>query len=99
DRNAALAHFRTCYPLESLSSIPPGARVGVRGMGLAAVDVVLMLTVGRGGRFTPSEDGLAYRASGREPRITVWSRHGRAFWPRARNEKSPDDVHRPARLD
>ena len=99
DRNAALAHFRTCYPLASLSTVAPGARVGVRGMGLAAVDVVLMLTVGRGGRFIAKDEDLVYRASGEEPQITVWSRHGRAFWPRARNQKSPGDVHRPARLD
>lgn len=98
-RNPALAYFRGCYPLEALSSIQPGARVGVRGMGLAAIDVVLMLTVGRGGRFTGSGNGFAYRASGREPHLTVWSRHGRSFWPRARNEKSPADVHRPSLLD
>ncbi|HET8928131.1 MAG TPA: FAD/NAD(P)-binding protein [Microbacterium sp.] len=99
ERNPALAHFRSCYPLEQLSSIAPGARVAVRGMGLAAIDVVLMLTVGRGGGFTGSGETFAYRASGREPRLTVWSRHGRSFWPRARNEKTPRDVHRPARLD
>ncbi|WP_396656412.1 FAD/NAD(P)-binding protein [Microbacterium sp.] len=98
-RNPALAHLRSCYPLESLAAIAPGARVAVRGMGLAAVDVVLLLTAGRGGRFTPSADGLVYHPSGQEPQLTVWSRHGRAFWPRARNEKSPSDVHHPIRLD
>ncbi|MDQ2670350.1 MAG: FAD/NAD(P)-binding protein [Gemmatimonadota bacterium] len=98
-RNPALVYIRNCYPLDGLSGILPGARVGVRGMGLSAVDVVLMLTVGRGGEFTGSGEAFGYRPSGREPHITVWSRHGRAFWPRARNEKSPDDVHRPTRLD
>jgi len=99
DRNRALAYLRTCYPLAGLSAIARGSRVGVRGMGLSAVDVVIELTEGRGGRFEEVADGeLAYRPSGAEPVIAVWSRHGRAFWPRARNEKSPADVHRPRAL-
>ena len=52
-----------------LSVIPEGADVIVRGMGLAAVDLVVLLTQGRGGRFDRERDGsLRYLASGREPR-------------------------------
>jgi uncharacterized NAD(P)/FAD-binding protein YdhS len=99
ERNPALAFFRTCYPLDALSAIRPGARVGLRGMGLAAIDAVLALTLGRRGHFAGTGPDLVYLPSGAEPRITAWSRHGRAFWPRARNEKAPRDVHHPARFD
>lgn len=99
-RNPALAYLRSCYPLTDLQGIAGGSRVAVRGMGLAAVDVVIELTEGRGGRFEERGDGdLVYLPSGAEPQIAVWSRHGRAFWPRARNEKAPQDVHHPGALD
>lgn len=99
DRNPALGYFRGCYPLEQLDAIAPQSRVGVRGMGLSAIDVVLTLTVERGGHFAGTGHDLIYVPSGAEPVIGVWSRHGRAFWPRARNEKSPADVHHPQALD
>ncbi|TAJ50185.1 MAG: FAD/NAD(P)-binding protein [Herbiconiux sp.] len=63
--------------------IVPGQRVLVRGLGLAAVDLIVLLTEGRGGRFVPLDDGgdgaparLRYEPSGREPRIVVGSRRG-----------------------
>ncbi|MGG7509932.1 FAD/NAD(P)-binding protein [Plantibacter sp. YIM 135249] len=61
--------------------IGPGQRVIVRGFGLAAVDLIVLLTEGRGGRFeqTESDAGsarLRYVPSGREPRIAVGSRRG-----------------------
>ncbi|KAF2416289.1 FAD/NAD(P)-binding protein [Microbacterium sp. B35-30] len=60
-----------------LSVIPEGADVIVRGMGLAAVDLVVLLTQGRGGRFDRAGDGgLRYLASGREPRLHLGSRRG-----------------------
>lgn len=57
-------------------AIVPGQRVLVRGFGLAAVDLVVLLTEGRGGRFESTPEGLRYRASGREPRIVIGSRRG-----------------------
>ena len=59
-----------------LSGIPAGETVAVRGMGLAAVDLVVLLTEGRGGRFERRPDGLRYRPSGREPRVLIGSRRG-----------------------
>lgn len=47
----------------NLNSISPGSTVAVRGAALSAVDVILDLTLGRGGTFTPT----GYRPSGREP--------------------------------
>ncbi|MFJ5119885.1 FAD/NAD(P)-binding protein [Kitasatospora sp. NPDC088548] len=59
-----------------LSGIAPGERLVLRGFGLAFVDLVALLTEGRGGRFEETADGLAYRPSGREPVIHVGSRRG-----------------------
>lgn len=61
--------------------IAPGQRVIVRGFGLAAVDLTVLLTEGRGGRFEPAEGDapgarLRYVPSGREPRIVIGSRRG-----------------------
>ena len=58
------------------SAIPAGERVIVRGLGLAAVDLVVLLTEGRGGRFVPGPDGLDYQASGLEPHLVLGSRRG-----------------------
>ncbi|MGX5770133.1 FAD/NAD(P)-binding protein [Microbacterium trichothecenolyticum] len=60
-----------------LAGLAPGADVLVRGMGLAAVDLVVLLTQGRGGRFDRAADGvLRYLPSGREPRLHLGSRRG-----------------------
>ncbi|MFD4958866.1 FAD/NAD(P)-binding protein [Microbacterium sp. NPDC058389] len=60
-----------------LSHLAEGGDVIVRGMGLAAVDLVVLLTQGRGGRFDRDAEGaLRYRASGREPRLHLGSRRG-----------------------
>ena len=60
-----------------------GRRVAVDGLGLTAIDAVLQLTEGRGGRFVRRDDGrgrdisLVYRASGREPpQIVLFGRSG-----------------------
>ncbi|WP_425862106.1 FAD/NAD(P)-binding protein [Arthrobacter sp. TWP1-1] len=59
------------------SALAPGQDVIVSGMGLAFVDLVVLLMEGRGGRFTDKDDGeLAYVPSGREPRLWAGSRRG-----------------------
>ncbi|RLP82400.1 adenylate cyclase [Mycetocola lacteus] len=59
-------------------ALRPGENVLVRGFGLAAVDLIVLLTEGRGGRFERPLPGgpLRYVPSGREPRILVGSRRG-----------------------
>lgn len=60
-----------------LDFIEPGTEVIVRGLGLAAIDLAVMLTGGRGGEFTTRVDGtLAYTPSGREPVLHFASRRG-----------------------
>ncbi|WP_447007564.1 FAD/NAD(P)-binding protein [Saccharothrix isguenensis] len=85
------------YPLDvrvTERSVPPGRPVLVRGLGLTALDVVLHLTEGRGGRFTPSPDDpglLRYLPSGREPsRIIGISPSGVPGSGRPRNDKLDD---------
>ncbi len=60
-----------------LSGIRPGENVIVRGFGLAAIDLIVLLSEGRGGRFTRDSLGaLRYQASMHEPRLFVGSRRG-----------------------
>ncbi|MDE8589356.1 FAD/NAD(P)-binding protein [Arthrobacter sp. NQ4] len=59
------------------SPIAPGQDVIVAGMGLAFVDLLVLLMEGRGGRFQETHDGgLRYVPSGREPRLWAGSRRG-----------------------
>ncbi len=59
------------------SGIAPGQDVIVSGMGLAFVDLLVILMEGRGGRFEEAPDGgLRYFPSGREPRLWAGSRRG-----------------------
>jgi hypothetical protein len=60
-----------------LSGIRPGQDVLVRGIGLAFIDLMVLLTEGRGGKFRTEADGtLTYLPSGEEPRLYVGSRRG-----------------------
>ncbi len=69
---------------DGLDRIPTGAPVVVRGLGLVFVDCLLLLTEGRGGRFTRSRpDGrLRYLPSGREPVLYAGSRRGVPPYPK-----------------
>lgn len=78
------------------STIEPGQRVGIIGMGLAFYDIVAELTLGRGGRFVADIDGsLRYCPSGREPLIYAGSRSGMPVPARGRNQKPYDYEYEP----
>ena len=66
-----------------LSVIAAGETVIARGMGLAFIDLMVLLFEGRGGRFEPGRaerDGdLRYVASGAEPRLVVGSPRGAPY--------------------
>jgi methylaspartate mutase epsilon subunit len=71
-----------------LDTIPDRSVVGLLGLGLSFYDVMLALTVGRGGRFV--EDGIQsvrYLPSGREPILVAGSRSGIPLPARGRNQK------------
>ena len=62
---------------DDLVAVRPGEDVVVAGMGLAFVDLVVLLTEGRGGRYEQGPGGeLVYRPSGAEPVLHVGSRRG-----------------------
>ncbi|WP_406193011.1 FAD/NAD(P)-binding protein [Kitasatospora sp. NBC_01560] len=94
------AFVPSAYPLENAFGpdiAGPGTTVGCLGMGLTAIDVVLHLTEGRGGRFAPRPDGsLEYLPSGAEPAsVAVFSRSGLFTFARPYNGKERD----PERLE
>ncbi|MEW1655376.1 FAD/NAD(P)-binding protein [Streptomyces sp. NPDC093707] len=87
DAQRALGEFATRHGLvylppaftadSDLDALRPGEPVLVRGFGLAFVDLMVLLTEGRGGTYTTGADGeLTYRPSGREPVLHVGSRRG-----------------------
>ncbi|WP_438302893.1 FAD/NAD(P)-binding protein [Streptomyces sp. HUAS TT11] len=60
-----------------LTGLRPGEHVVLRGFGLACVDLVTLLTEGRGGAYRDEPDGtLSYLPSGREPVLHIGSRRG-----------------------
>jgi hypothetical protein len=73
-----LAYYPAGYTADvDYSGVEPGETVLVRGFGLAFVDLMLLLTEGRGGRFEELEcGGLRYHPSGTEPVLHVGSRRG-----------------------
>ncbi|MFF1545773.1 FAD/NAD(P)-binding protein [Streptomyces sp. NPDC058291] len=68
-----LVHLPPDFTADSdLSALGAGETVLVRGFGLAFVDLMVLLTEGRGGRY----EGDVYVPSGREPVLYVGSRRG-----------------------
>ncbi len=62
---------------QDLSVLEPGADVLAIGFGQAFTDLLVLVTEGRGGRFTDAGGGvLRYERSGREPVVHVGSRRG-----------------------
>ncbi|MCX4646397.1 MULTISPECIES: FAD/NAD(P)-binding domain-containing protein [unclassified Streptomyces] len=72
-REHGLVHLPPDFTADSdLSALAPGEDVLVRGFGLAFIDLMVLLTEGRGGRY----EGDTYLPSGREPVLHVGSRRG-----------------------
>ncbi|POX49143.1 FAD/NAD(P)-binding domain-containing protein [Streptomyces sp. Ru72] len=72
-RAHGLVHLPPDFTADSdLSPLKAGEPVLVRGFGLAFVDLMALLTEGRGGRY----EGDTYVPSGREPVLYVGSRRG-----------------------
>ena len=84
------------YPVGSyVDSIPAATTVAVAGMGLVAVDVVTALTIGRGGKFVETGDGLRYQPSGREPHLQLFSRSGLPFTAKSVTGTDRTNVYKP----
>ncbi|MFD9223227.1 FAD/NAD(P)-binding protein [Streptomyces sp. NPDC060064] len=72
-RRRGLLHLPPDFTADSdLEGLPAGEPVIVRGFGLAFVDLMVLLTEGRGGRYEHGE----YLPSGQEPVLYVGSRRG-----------------------
>jgi len=85
----------SAYPLEehlTADVATPDRVVGCAGMGLTAIDVILHLTEGRGGKFDETPDGrLRYLPSGTEPEsIVVFGGAGLFTFARPFNAKEKD---------
>ena len=86
--NSHAQYFRSPYPVRTLNSISPQARVALCGVGLTGADVMSALTIGLGGRFERvGPQRLKYVPCGREPKITVFTRQGLPAGGRAVNQK------------
>ncbi|MBB5123246.1 putative NAD(P)/FAD-binding protein YdhS, partial [Streptomyces eurocidicus] len=70
-----------------LSGVRGGEPVLLRGLGLNFFDYMALFTAGRGGRFVRAGGKVAYRPSGREPKIYAFSRRGVPYHARGENEK------------
>lgn len=84
-RHPRASYIPFVYPvMTSMSDVPAGARVAMKGIGLTFIDAVLALTEGRGGLFERTSDGsLSYRVSGYEPQsIIPFSRTGLPMAPK-----------------
>lgn len=86
-----LAYVPPAYTTDAdLSVLGAGRDVIVSGLGLAFVDLAVLLFEGRGGSFVPEpaagpEDGaLRYVPSGHEPRLLAGSRRGVPFHSKVR---------------
>ncbi len=86
------------------ADLSPGQDVLVRGIGLAAIDLILMLTLGRGGRFEAIDQDahlpldrqrLTYVPSGAEPHLLLGSRRGVPY----RSKSLQSLSHAPAPLE
>lgn len=68
-----------------LSVLQPGVDVIVAGMGLAFIDLMVLVMEGRGGTFHEGPGGrLRYEPSGLEPRLWVGSRRGVPYHSKSR---------------
>ncbi|SDK20991.1 FAD-NAD(P)-binding [Actinopolyspora mzabensis] len=98
DRTGA-TYVSSVYPLErhlGPRQVTPETVVGCAGMGLTAIDVVLYLSEGRGGRFERHGDHLVYHPSGSEPNsVVVFGEAGLFTFARPYNAKERD----PERLE
>lgn len=72
-----LRYLPNAYTADAdLSGFKPGENVVLRGFGAAFVDVMALLTEGRGGEYTYRDGHLTYVPCGEEPVLYVGSRRG-----------------------
>jgi uncharacterized NAD(P)/FAD-binding protein YdhS len=96
-RHASMPEQLLPYPVSAyVQALPADWTVAVSGMGLVALDVVITLTVGRGGRFVGDGERLRYRPSGREPALQMFSRSGLPYTAKSVTGVDRTDFYEPA---
>ncbi|WP_448666134.1 FAD/NAD(P)-binding protein [Serratia plymuthica] len=92
-QNPLLAYYPTPYPIANLDSVKPQTTVLIQGFGLTAHDTISAFTLGRGGRYQQTPNGLIYLPSGREPKLRLISRQCLPFAGRGINQKGLTGRH------
>lgn len=86
-------------PVEQpVDRVPSSGEVLVRGLGMGFFDVMALLTLDRGGAFTPdasTRSGLRYLPSGREPHLVVSSGRGWPYLAKPEYGAMPPPAHLP----
>lgn len=94
-RRHGLAYVGPAQAAEAdISALAAGQKVIVRGMGLGFIDLMALLTEGRGGRFEPdpipgTPGRLRYLPSGQEPILWLGSRRGVPYHSKVDDEGRP----------
>lgn len=93
-RNPHIGFVPSAAAFSQLDTVGSEAKILICGTGLSAADALSGLTTGRGGRFKASGDRrFLYIPSGREPRITLYSRQGLPAGAKGVNQKSLGDEY------
>lgn len=97
EENPSLRWIRADNPIDQgIDSIKDNEKVLVRGLGMGFFDILILSTVGRGGKFVEDSSkpwGMRYEATGTEPTFAAASRRGYPFLPQSDEGSS----HRPRR--
>jgi hypothetical protein len=78
---------------QDIDSIKDNENVLARGLGMGFFDILILTTVGRGGRFVEDSsvpEGLRYEATGKEPHFYASSRRGYPFMPQSDDRGLPE---------
>ncbi|MER0074901.1 FAD/NAD(P)-binding protein [Corynebacterium sp. KPL3739] len=91
--NPSLRWIRADNPIDQgVDSIKDNEKVLVRGLGMGFFDILILSTVGRGGKFVEDSSkpwGMRYEATGTEPTFAAASRRGYPFLPQSNEGALP----------
>lgn len=91
--NPSLRWIRADNPIDQgVDSIKDNEKVLVRGLGMGFFDILILSTVGRGGKFVEDSSkpwGMRYEATGTEPTFAAASRRGYPFLPQSDEDSLP----------
>lgn len=84
------------YPLDNaVQGLSSKDTVAIKGLGLSAIDIITLLTSGRGGHFEEKDGELTYIPSHNEPKILAFSRSNIPLMARAITQKETREQYIP----